>query len=235
MKYEQSLQELLKGIERCESIMQISKTVDPVHTMNEVIKSLSVENWKVGITDKYMWSIKSSDSGGTGIYEQLGTNSFEDFRNSLVASITEHLKKAETRSYDHIKDFREKAVVPAIAVIHNLTEDIYKDAVFRYQNSTDHEEIVAGVERRKQKLYSYLTSVAEEWTRENIAAGLRVSCYPEVLVVDRVITIGGSVLITFKDSETTSDNFKGIDFVETWLLNVKGAKDIYTRIENLSY
>lgn len=235
MKYEQSLQDLLEEIEMCESIVQVSKTVDTAYTMNEAIKDLNVESWKIRITDNYTWAIRSSDTSGEGVYKQLDTSSFESFKDSFVASVIEHLK-VETREYNHIKDFREKAVVPAITVINNLTEDVYEDVMFNYRSGKDHEKLVAGIEQRKNKLRNHIVTVAEAWVKENIAAGAKVYLdSSQVLTVDKVVRMGGSTIITFKDSELTSYNFGHINFLETWFLNVENAKDIFERINSISY
>ena len=235
MKYEQSLQDLLEEIEMCESIVQVSKTVDTAYTMNEAIKDLNVESWKIRITDNYTWAIRSSDTSGEGVYKQLDTSSFESFKDSFVASVIEHLK-VETREYNHIKDFREKAVVPAITVINNLTEDVYEDVMFNYRSGKDHEKLVAGIEQRKNKLRNHIVTVAEAWVKENIAAGAKVYLdSSQVLTVDKVVRMGGSTIITFKDSELTSYNFGHINFLETWFLNVENAKGIFERINSISY
>lgn len=240
MSYKKSLQRLLDGIEKCESIAQISKTIDPVYTMNEAIKGLSAENCKVGITDKYRWSINSPSDDNVIVYEQVGIGSFEAFKNSFVASVTRHLIE-EARNYEHIKDFREKAVALAIAVTNKLTEDIYEDVMFEYRKGKDHEKIVAGIQQRKEQLLNYADSVAEEWLRENIAPGIKVfykSPYvhsPEGLTVDKVTRVGNSTLITFKDTDTASENFESIDFLETWLQNEDSARGICDRISSISY
>lgn len=240
MSYKKSLQRLLDGIEKCESIAQISKTIDPVYTMNEAIKGLSAENCKVGITDKYRWSINSPSDGNVIVYEQVGIGSFEAFKNSFVASVTRHLIE-EARNYEHIKDFREKAVALAIAVTSKLTEDIYEDVMFEYRKGKDHEKIVAGIQQRKEQLLAYADSVAEEWVRENIAPGIKVfyeSPYahsPEGFTVDKVTRVGNSTLITFKDTDTASENFESIDFLETWLQNEDSARGICDRISSISY
>lgn len=235
MKYEQALQDLLEEIEMCESIVQVSKTVDTAYTMNEAIKDLNVESWKIRITDNYTWAIRSSDTSGEGVYKQLDTSSFESFKDSFVASVIEHLK-VETREYNHIKDFREKAVVPAITVINNLTEDVYEDVMFNYRSGKDHEKLVAGIEQRKNKLRNHIVTVAEAWVKESIAAGAKVYLdSSQVLTVDKVVRMGGSTIITFKDSELTSYNFGHINFLETWFLNVENAKGIFERINSISY
>lgn len=240
MSYKKSLQRLLDGIEKCESIAQISKTIDPIYTMNEAIKGLSAENCKIGITDKYRWSINSPSDNRVDVYEQVSIGSFEAFKNSFVTSVTRHLKE-EARNYEHIKDFREKAVALAIAVTNKLTEDIYEDVMFEYRKGKDHEKIVAGIQQRKEQLLNYADSVAEEWLRENIAPGIKVfyeSPYahsPEGLTVDKVTRVGNSTLITFKDTDTASENFESIDFLETWLQNEDNARGICDRISSISY
>ena len=240
MSYKKSLQRLLDGIEKCESIAQISKTIDPVYTMNEAIKGLSAGSCKVGITDKYRWSINSPSDDNVIVYEQVGIGSFEAFKNSFVTSVTKHLIE-EARNYEHIKDFREKAVALAIAVTNKLTEDIYEDVMFEYRKGKDHEKIVAGIQQRKEQLLNYADSVAEEWLRENIAPGIKVfykSPYvhsPEGLTVDKVTRVGNSTLITFKDTDITSENFESIDFLETWLQNEDNARGICDRISSISY
>ena len=236
MSYEQSLQDLLEEIETCESIVQVSKTVDTAYTTNEAIKDLNVESWKIRITDNYTWAIRSSDTSGEGVYERLDTSSFESFKDSLAASVIEHLKKVGTREYNHIKDFREKAVVPAVAVINNLTEDVYEDVMFNYRSGKDHEKLVAGIEQRKNRLRNHIVTVAEAWVKEDIAAGAKVYFdSSQVLTVDKVVRMGGSTIITFKDSELTSYNFGHINFLETWFLNVENARDILERINSISY
>ena len=240
MSYEKSLQRLLGGIEKCESIAQISKTIDPIYTMNEAIKGLSAENCKIGITDKYRWSINSPVNDEVIVYEQVGIGSFEAFKNSFVTSVTRHLVE-EARNYEHIKDFREKAVALAIAVTNKLTEDIYEDVMFEYRKGKDHEKIVAGIQQRKENLLNYAKSVAEEWVRENIAPGIKIfyeapySPSPEGFTVDKVTKVGNSTLITFKDTDTTSENFESVDFLETWLQNEDSARGIYNRIASISY
>lgn len=240
MSYKKSLQRLLDGIEKCESIAQISKTIDPVYTMNEAIKGLSAGSCKIEITDKYRWSINSPSDDRVDVYEQVGIGSFEAFKNSFVTSVTRHLIE-EARNYEHIKDFREKAVALAMAVTNKLTEDIYEDVMFEYRKGKDHEKIVAGIQQRKEQLLNYADSVAEEWLRENIAPGIRVfykSPYvhsPEGLTVDKVTRVGNSTLITFKDTDTASENFESIDFLETWLQNEDSARGICDRISSISY
>ena len=60
MSYKQSLQRLLDGIEKCESIVQVIKTIDPIQAMNEAIKGLSTENWKIEITDRFTWAVSTT-------------------------------------------------------------------------------------------------------------------------------------------------------------------------------
>ena len=240
MSYKKSLQTLLDGIEKCESIAQISKTIDPVQAMNEAIKGLSTENWKIEITDRFTWAISSTGERGMHSYEKVTPGLFEDFRDSLMVSVAEHLKDVEANNYEHIKDFREKAVAPALKVISNFTEDLYEDAMYAYRRCKDHDKIVAGIDQRKQNLLDYAVSVAEEWVKENITTGTEVFYdspsvrFPKSLVVDKVTKIGGSTLITFKDTDITSSNFDSIDFLETWFVNVDDARGICDRIVNIS-
>lgn len=240
MSYKQSLQRLLDGIEKCESIVQVIKTVDPIQAMNEAIKGLSTENWKIEITDRFTWAISSTGERGMHSYKPVTPGLFEEFKDGLVASVAEHLKEEETRNYEHIRDFREKAVVPALAVISNFTEDLYEDAMYAYRRCKDHDKIVAGIEQRRKKLLDYAVVVAEEWVRENIATGTEVFYdspsvrFPKSLIVDKVTKIGGSTLITFKNTDITSTNFDSIDFLETWFMNVDDARVICDRIASIS-
>lgn len=241
MSYKKSLQSLLDGIEKYESIIQVFKTVDSAYKINDAIESLCIGSWKVRITERYMWSINTIDDGGEDIYERIEIDSFENFKNSLVVSVTEHLKTVETRNYSHIKDFREKAAIPAAAIVAALTEDMYEDVVYIYRSGKNHGKIAASVEQRKKELLDYAETVAEEWLREHIATGVKVfyiSPYDGIaqeLTVDKVTNMGDYILITFKNSDITSDNFDGIELLETWFLNVKDAKEIYERIGNISY
>lgn len=241
MSYKKSLQSLLDGIEKYESIIQVFKTVDSAYKINDAIESLCIGNWKVRITERYMWSINTIDDGGEDIYERIEIDSFENFKNSLVVSVTEHLKTVETRNYDHIKDFREKAAIPAAAIVDALTEDVYEDVVYIYRSGKNHGKIAASVEQRKKELLDYAETVAEEWLREHIDTGVKViyiSPYDGIaqeLTVDKVTNMGGYILTTFKDSDITSDNFDSIELLETWFLNVKDAKEIYERIGSISY
>ena len=241
MSYKKSLQSLLDGIEKYESMIQVFRTVDSAYTINDAIESLCIGGWKVRITERYMWSINTTDDSGEYVYERIEIDSLENFKNSLIVSITDHLKNVETRNYDHIKDFREKAAIPAAAIVDALTEDVYEDAMFIYRSGKNHGKIAASVEQRKKDLLNYAEAVAEEWLREHIDTGVKViyfSPYDRIaqeLTVDKVTNMGGYTLITFKDSEITSDNFDGIEPLETWFLNVKDAKEIYKRISNISY
>ena len=240
MSYKQSLQNLLDGIEKCESIVQVIKTVDPIQAMNEAIKGLSTENWKIEITDRFTWAISTTGERGMHSYKPVTPGPFEDFKAGLVASVADHLREEETRNYDHIRDFREKAVVPALAVISNFTEDLYEDAMYAYRRCKDHDKIVAGIDQRKQNLIDYAVTVAEEWVKENITTGTEVFYdspsvrFPKSLVVDKVTKIGGYTLITFKNTDITSTNFDSIDFLETWFMNVDDASAIYDRITSIS-
>ena len=94
MSYKQSLQNLLDGIEKCESIVQVIKTIDPIQAMNEAIKGLSTENWKIEITDRFTWAISSTGERGMHSYKPVTPGLFEEFKDSLVASVAEHLKDA---------------------------------------------------------------------------------------------------------------------------------------------
>ena len=226
MSYKQSLQRLLDGIEKCESIVQVIKTIDPIQAMNEAIKGLSTENWKIEITDRFTWAVSSTGERGMHSYKPVTPGLFEEFKDSLVASVAEHLKEEETRNYEHIRDFREKAVVPALAVISNFTEDLYEDAMYAYRRCKDHDKIVAGIEQRRKKLLDYTgTEVFYD------SASVR---FPKSLIVDKVAKIGGSTLITFKNTDITSTNFDSIDFLETWFMNVDDARVICDRIASIS-
>ena len=121
-------------------------------------------------------------------------------------------------------------------MINNLTEDVYEDVMFNYRSGKDHEKLVAGIEQRKNKLRNHIVTVAEAWVKENIAAGMKAYLdSSQMLTVDRVVKMGSSTIITFKDSELTSYNFGHINFLETWFLNVGNARDILERINSISY
>ena len=112
--------------------------------------------------------------------------------------------------------------------------------MYAYRRCKDHDKIVAGIEQRRKKLLDYAVIVAEEWVRENIATGIKVFYdspsvrFPKSLIVDKVTKIGGSTLITFKNTDITSTNFDSIDFLETWFMNVDDARVICDRIASIS-
>lgn len=238
MSYKQLLQDLLKGIERCESMLSVSKAIDAVETINATLKSLTTGDWTIGITKDFKWWISNSGKAGVTVYEKLETDSFESFKESLLKSITKHLRSNASRKYASITTFKETAVAPALDFVNKVTEDVYEDIMYDYrrrkETEASYEKIMANIAERKQALLKSASVVAEAWIRENIAPGMKIAYrFSQWLTVDKVVTTGGSTLITFKDSDETSRDFKYLNFVESWLKYADNAKDIYDRIMNI--
>lgn len=243
MSYNQLLQDLLKEIERCESMLSVSKALDTVEAINTTLEMLATGDWTIGITRDFKWWISNSGKAGRTVYEKLETDSFESFKDGLLKSTTKHFRSNASRKYASITDFKETAVASALELMNKVTEDVYEDVMYDYRRSKEteasYEKIVANVAERKRALLKSVPLVAEAWVRENLAPGMEVvyeppqSRFPSRLTVDKIVTSGGNTLVTFKDSDTASHDFKDIDFVEAWSDYTDNAKDICDRIEKI--
>lgn len=237
MSYNQLLQDLLKEIERCESMLSVSKALDTVETINTTLEMLATGAWTIGITRDFKWWISNSGKAGRTVYEKLETDSFESFKDGLLKSITKHLRSNASRKYASITTFKE-TTASALELMNKVTEDVYEDVMYDYRRSKEteasYEKIMANIAERKQLLLKSASLVAEAWTRENIAPGMVISYrYSQWLTVDKVVTTGGSTLITFKDSNETSRDFEHINFMVNWLKYADNASNIYDRIRNI--
>lgn len=237
MSYNQLLQDLLKEIERCESMLSVSKALDTVETINTTLEMLATGDWTIGITRDFKWWISNSGKAGRTVYEKLETDSFESFKDGLLKSITKHLRSNASRKYASITTFKE-TTASALELMNKVTEDVYEDVMYDYRRSKEteasYEKIMANIAERKQLLLKSASLVAEAWTRENIAPGMVIFYrYSQWLTVDKIVTTGGSTLITFKDSDETSRDFKYINFMANWLKYADNASNIYDRIENI--
>lgn len=237
MSYNQLLQDLLKEIERCESMLSVSKALDTVETINTTLEMLATGDWTIGITRDFKWWISNSGKAGRTVYEKLETDSFESFKDGLLKSITKHLRSNASRKYASITTFKE-TTASALELMNKVTEDVYEDVMYDYRRSKEteasYEKIMANIAERKQLLLKSASLVAEAWTRENIAPGMVIFYrYSQWLTVDKIVTTGGSTLITFKDSDETSRDFKYINFMVNWLKYADNASNIYDRIENI--
>lgn len=237
MSYKQLLQDLLKEIERCESMLSVSKALDTVETVNTTLEMLATGDWTIGITRDFKWWISNSGKAGRTVYEKLETDSFESFKDGLLKSITKHLRSNASRKYASITTFKE-TTASALELVNKVTEDVYEDVMYDYRRSKEteasYEKIMANIAERKQALLKSASLVAEAWTRENIAPGMVISYrYSQWLTVDKVVTTGGNTLITFKDSNETSRDFEHINFMANWLKYVSNASNIYDRIRNI--
>lgn len=237
MSYNQLLQDLLKEIERCESMLSVSKALDTVETINTTLEMLATGDWTIGITRDFKWWISNSGKAGRTVYEKLETDSFESFKDGLLKSITKHLRSNASRKYASITTFKE-TTASALELMNKVTEDVYEDVMYDYRRSKEteasYEKIMANIAERKQLLLKSVSLVAEAWTRENIAPGMVISYrYSQWLTVDKVVTTGGSTLITFKDSNETSRDFEHINFMANWLKYASNASNIYDRIRNI--
>lgn len=237
MSYNQLLQDLLKEIERCESMLSVSKALDTVEAINTTLEMLATGDWTIGITRDFKWWISNSGKAGRTVYEKLETDSFESFKDGLLKSTTKHLRSNASRKYASITTFKE-TTASALELMNKVTEDVYEDVMYDYRRSKEteasYEKIMANIAERKQLLLKSASVVAEAWTRENIAPGMVISYrYSQWLTVDRVVTTGGNTLITFKDSDETSRDFKYINFMVNWLKYADNASNIYDRIENI--
>lgn len=237
MSYNQLLQDLLKEIERCESMLSVSKALDTVEAINTTLEMLATGDWTIGITRDFKWWISNSGKAGRTVYEKLETDSFESFKDGLLKSTTKHLRSNASRKYDSITTFKE-TTASALELMNKVTEDVYEDVMYDYRRSKEteasYEKIMANIAERKQVLLKSASVVAEAWTRENIAPGMVISYrYSQWLTVDRIVTTGGSTLITFKDSNETSRDFEHINFMANWLKYADNASNIYDRIRNI--
>ena len=237
MSYKQLLQDLLKEIERCESMLSVSKALDTVETINTTLEMLATGDWTIGITRDFKWWISNSGKAGRTVYEKLETDSFESFKDGLLKSVTKHLRSNASRKYASITTFKE-TTASALELMNKVTEDVYEDVMYDYRRSKEteasYEKIMANIAERKQLLLKSASLVAEAWTRENIAPGMVISYrYSQWLTVDKVVTTGGSTLITFKDSNETSRDFEHINFMANWLKYASNASSIYDRIRNI--
>ena len=237
MSYKQLLQDLLKEIERCESMLSVSKALDTVETINTTLEMLATGDWTIGITRDFKWWISNSGKAGRTVYEKLEIDSFESFKDGLLKSVTKHLRSNASRKYASITTFKE-TTASALELMNKVTEDVYEDVMYDYRRSKEteasYEKIMANIAERKQLLLKSASLVAEAWTRENIAPGMVISYrYSQWLTVDKVVTTGGSTLITFKDSNETSRDFEHINFMANWLKYASNASSIYDRIRNI--
>lgn len=242
MSYKQLLQDLLKEIERCESMLSVSKALDTVETINTTLEMLATGDWTIGITRDFKWWISNSGKAGRTVYEKLETDSFESFKDGLLKSVTKHLRSNASRKYASITTFKE-TTASVLELMNKVTEDVYEDVMYDYRRSKEteasYEKIVASIAERKQVLLKSVSLVAEAWVRENLVPGMEVvyeppqNRFPSRLTVDKIVTFGGSTLITFKDSDAASHDFKDIDFIEAWSDYTDNAKDICDRIKKI--
>lgn len=212
MSYNQALQDYLKKIDRYEGLKELSSSVDPVGEINDILKKLNRDNYDISINSRFRYSVLTGNYGVRN-YRSLKIEPFEDFKAHLSEAIACNLIQEQPSHYDSLAKYEKEAVDVAIEIVDSIDENIYEELmnVLRKIKDANTKQTSNNLRKKLNDLYvdiqKGIYTLANEWLKENIAPGVKVSVEtkPGVFTVEKVIRMSGTISVKLKETDDIID------------------------------
>lgn len=212
MSYNQLLQDYLKKIDRYEGLKELSSSVDPVGEVNDILKKLNRDDWEISINSRFRYSVLA---GGYGVkdYNSLKIEPFEDFKAHLSEAIACNLIQEQPSHYDSLAKYEREAVDVAIGIVDSIDESLYEELmnVLRSIKDSNSKQTSRSLKKKLNDLYTEIQEglyiLANEWLKENIALGTKVTLehYVGVFTVEKVARMNGTISVKLKEMDDIVD------------------------------
>lgn len=212
MSYNQALQDYLKKIDRYEGLKELSSSVDPVGEINDILKKLNRDNYDISINSRFRYSVLTGNYGVRN-YRSLKIEPFEDFKAHLSEAIACNLIQEQPSHYDSLAKYEKEAVDVAIEIVDSIDENIYEELmnVLRKIKDANTKQTSNNLRKKLNDLYvdiqKGIYTLANEWLKENIAPGVKVSVEtkPGVFTVEKIIRMSGTISVKLKETDDIID------------------------------
>ena len=212
MSYDQLLQDYLKRIDRYEGLKELSASVDPVGEINSILKKLDRNGYSISINSRFRYSVLTGNYGVKD-YRSLKIEPFEDFKAHLSEAIACNLIQEQPNHYDNFAKYEKEAVDVAIEIVDSIDENIYEELmnVLRKIKDANTKQTSNNLRKKLNDLYvdiqEGLYTLANEWLKENIAPGVKVSVETKsgVFTVEKVIRMSGTISVKLKGMDDIID------------------------------
>ena len=212
MSYDQLLQDYLKKIDRYEGLKELSSSVDPVGEVNDILKKLNRDDWEISINSRFRYSVLA-EGYGVKDYNSLKIEPFEDFKASLSGAIACNLVSTQAGRYTDVAKYEREAVDVAIRIVDSIDESIYEELMnaLRSIKDSNSKQTSKNLKKKKDALYADIQegiyALANEWLKENIAPGTKVTLehYVGVFTVEKVARMNGTISVKLKEMDDIVD------------------------------
>ena len=212
MSYKQLLQDYLKKIDRYEGLKELSSSVDPVGEVNDILKKLNRDNYDISINSRFRYNVLTGNYGVKN-YRSLKIEPFEDFKAHLSEAIACNLIQEQPSHYDSLAKYEKEAVDVAIEIVDSIDENIYEELmnVLRKIKDANTKQTSNNLRKKLNDLYvdiqEGIYTLANEWLKENIAPGVKVSVETKsgVFTVEKVIRMSGTISVKLKEIDDIID------------------------------
>ena len=211
MSYDQLLQDYLKKIDRYEGLKELSSSVDPVGEINDILKKLNRNDWEISINSRFRYSVLAGGYGRD--YNSLKIEPFEDFKASLSGAIACNLVSTQAGRYTDVAKYEREAVDVAIEIVDSIDESLYEELMnaLRSIKDSNSKQTSKNLKKKKDALYADIQegiyALANEWLKENIAPGTKVTLehYVGVFTVEKVARMNGTISVKLKEMDDIVD------------------------------
>ena len=212
MSYNQLLQDYLKKIDRYEGLKELSSSVDPVGEVNDILKKLNRDDWEISINSRFRYSVLVGGFGSKD-YNSLKIEPFEDFKASLSGAIACNLVSTQSGRYTDVAKYEREAVDVAIGIVDSIDESLYEELmnVLRNIKDSNSKQTSKSLKKKLNDLYTEIQEglyiLANEWLKENIAPGTRVTLehHVGVFTVEKVARMNGTISVKLKEMDDIVD------------------------------
>ena len=212
MSYDQLLQDYLKKIDRYEGLKELSSSVDPVGEINDILKKLNRDDWEISINSRFRYSVLA-EGYGVKDYNSLKIEPFEDFKASLSGAIACNLVSTQAGRYTDVAKYEREAVDVAIEIVDSIDESLYEELMnaLRSIKDSNSKQTSKNLKKKKDALYADIQegiyALANEWLKENIAPGTKVTLehYVGVFTVEKVARMNGTISVKLKEMDDIVD------------------------------
>ena len=212
MSYDQLLQDYLKKIDRYEGLKELSSSVDPVGEVNDILKKLNRDDWEISINSRFRYSVLA-EGYGVKDYNSLKIEPFEDFKASLSGAIACNLVSTQAGRYTDVAKYEREAVDVAIGIVDSIDESLYEELMnaLRSIKDSNSKQTSKNLKKKKDALYADIQegiyALANEWLKENIAPGTKVTLenYVGVFTVEKVARMNGTISVKLKEMDDIVD------------------------------
>ena len=212
MSYNQLLQDYLKKIDRYEGLKELSSSVDPVGEINDILKKLNRDNYNISINSRFRYSVLTGNYGVKN-YRSLKIEPFEDFKAHLSEAIACNLIQEQPSHCESLAEYEKEAVDVAIEIVDSIDENIYEELmnVLRKIKDANTKQTSNNLRKKLNDLYvdiqKGMYTLANEWLKENIAPGVKVTVETKsgVFTVEKVIRMSGTTSVKLKEMDDIVD------------------------------